>query len=403
MASPNHDGAREKVTSKLPASLRQELKTRAAQLGIDMQVAVREAVEQWRARPAEQNPNVDTSGAESWNTWLPAGLPDAVKADCANRGISFVQGLAQAIRVWVDSHGVPLTELTIPQYTRRIVCCNQKGGVGKTTVAAGIGQAIALGLPETKAMPGKTMGLPEIRGLRTLLVDYDPQGHLTAQLGVKQIAPGTESLVTHMVDRERVTGNLLDQVVPIAPELFDGRLCLLPSSFDAFLLDSRLGSVRGPRETSLQRALAPLEKHFDVIVVDAPPNLGLAMDAGLYYAHRRKNEPKKASGVLIPVEAEDSSADAYVMLDGQIRTVCLDYEVDIDRLGLVVNKYDKRKGYVATHSLDEWQALGDPAVLAVIPDLKEQREAVHLKQPLLQYAPTSTQAQRMREIRRRLG
>ncbi len=399
MASPYTGGEREKVASKLPPLLRQELKTRAAQLGIDMQDAVTEAVEQWRARAAGNDAPVDTSRADSFNTWLPAGLYDAFKADCTARGISFVQGLAQAVRTWVDSHATPLTELTIPQYTRRIVVCNQKGGVGKTTIAGGLGQAIALGLP---ASTGSSKA-PAFPSRRTLLVDYDPQGHLSSQLGIKQIPPGTESLVTHMVERDRVTGSLMDQVVPVEADHFENRLFLLPSSFEAFLLDSRLGSVRGPRETSLQRALAPLEEHFDTIVIDAPPNLGLAMDAGLYYAHRRKNEQPGTSGVLIPVEAEDSSADAYGMLDSQIRTVCLDYEVDIDRLGLVVNKYDSRKGYIATHSLAEWQALGTPPVLSIVPDLKEQREAVHLKQPLLMYAPTSIQAQRMREIRRGLG
>ncbi|WP_285740884.1 ParA family protein [Kitasatospora phosalacinea] len=399
MASPYSDGEREKVASKLPPTLRQALKTRAAQLGIDMQVAVTEAVEQWLSREAGQDATVDTAGADSFNTWLPTGLYDTFKAECTSRDISFVQGLAQAIRAWVDSHAAPLTELTIPRLTRRFIVCNQKGGVGKTTVAAGLAQAIALGLPATTG----ASKLPAIPGLRVLLVDYDPQGHLTEQLGCKQIAPGTESLVTHMVERERVVGSLMDHIVPIAPDYFEDRLFLLPSSFEAFLLDSKLGGVRGPREALLQRALAPLEEHFDVIVIDAPPNLGLAMDAGIYYAHRRKNEAKGNSGVVIPVEAEDSSAHAYMMLDGQINTVSLDYEVDIDRLGLVVNKYDVRKGYVVATALEQWQSLQDPPVLTVVPDLKEQREAVHVKQPLLQYAPSSTQAQRMREIRRRLG
>jgi chromosome partitioning protein len=364
-----------------------------------MQEAVADAVDQWLARPADTNATMDTTSAESWNTWLPAGRYGAVKTECAARDISYTQGLAQAIRGWVDSHSAPLTELKIPQYPRRIVVCNQKGGVGKTTIAAGVGQAVALGLP---ASTGASK-LPALRPRRTLLVDYDPQGHLTSQLGVKQITQGTENLVTHMVDRERVTGTLLEQIVPIAPEYFGERLWLLPSSFDAFLLDSRLGSVRGPRETSLQRALAPLEEHFDTIVIDAPPNLGLAMDAGLYYGHRRRNEEPAASGVLIPVEAEDTSADAYRMLESQILTLSMDYDVVIDRLGLVVNKFSKGKGYVATHSLAQWQALRTPPVLGIVPDLKEQREAVHVKEPLLMYASASRQAQCMREIRRRLG
>lgn len=65
----------------------------------------------------------------------------------------------------------------IPQ---RKVVINQKGGVGKTAIAAGIAEAMAED------------------GMRVLLVDYDPQGHLTDQLGIEQLPPGTDSLVLHM-------------------------------------------------------------------------------------------------------------------------------------------------------------------------------------------------------------
>jgi chromosome partitioning protein len=86
------------------------------------------------------------------------------------------------------------------------------------------------------------------------------------------------------------------------------------------------------------------------------------------------------------------------MLDQQIEALCEDLSLDVDYLGLVVNLYDSRRGYVATSSLDSWKAIGDPRVLAVIGDLKEQREAVRKRMPLLSYAPLSDQAEAMRQV-----
>jgi chromosome partitioning protein len=125
------------------------------------------------------------------------------------------------------------------------------------------------------------------------------------------------------------------------------------------------------------------------------------MDAALYYGHRRSGEPAGVSGAIIPVLAEDSSATAYGMLAGQIEDLRLDLNLDIDYLGIVVNLYDGRRGYVATSSLKAWKELGDPPVLAVINDLKEQREAVRQTRPLLSYAPHCEQAEAMRQIARR--
>jgi chromosome partitioning protein len=381
MASPYPDGDREKVASKLPSALQQQLKVRAAELTLDIQEAVEAAITAWRTNEP-RGFEVDTAGAKSFSTWLPPGLYEDFKTTCTARGVSYTQGLAQSVQDWLDSNPSP-QHAARPADPERKIVVNQKGGVGKTAVSAGIGQAYAED------------------GKRVLIVDFDPQGHLSEQLGVPQIEPDHDSLVSHMCGDGQ--GDLRDLVVVIDDLRFEKRLHVLPACFDGFLLDAKVAVVamqkRGfQKEAALEMALRPLESDYDVIIVDCPPSLGIAVDAALYYGRRRREEPKGRSGVIIPVLAEDSSMTAYSMLDQQIDDLCGDLSLEIDHLGLVVNQYDSRRGYVATSTLDEWKSVGDPRVLAVIGDLKEQREAVRKKMPLLSYAPHSDQAEAMRQV-----
>jgi chromosome partitioning protein len=381
MASPYPDGDREKVASKLPSALQQQLKVRAAELSLDIQDAVEAAITNWRAHDAS-SAEVDTAGARSFSTWLPRGLYEDFKDTCTSRGVSYTQGLAQSIRDWLDVNPSPQHGGAVTDPERKIVG-NQKGGVGKTAISAGIGEAYAEA------------------GKRVLIVDFDPQGHLSEQLGVPQIEPDHDSLVSHMCGEGH--GDLRDLVVVIEDPRFQKRLHVLPACFDGFLLDAKIAVVatqkRGfQKEAALELALRPLEADYDVIIIDCPPSLGIAMDAALYYGRRRRGESAGVSGVIIPVLAEDSSATAYSMLSQQIEDLCEDLSLDVDYLGLVVNQYDSRRGYVATSSLDAWKAIGDPKVLAVIGDLKEQREAVRKRMPLLSYAPHSDQAEAMRQV-----
>lgn len=271
---------------------------------------------------------------------------------------------------------------------RRKIVANQKGGVGKTALSSGIAQAFAEG-DEYKALSLKGLGR------RTLVVDFDPQGHLTKQLGLEPLPMDRDTLVKHMTGEAQ--GDIRELIVPIIDERFGKRLYLLPASADAFLLDVKLSTTRA-RESSLERALEPLEENIDEIVIDCPPSLGLTMDCAIYYGRRRDGEEQGKSGVLIPVEAEDSSADAFTLLTNQIEDLGEDMRIPIEYLGLVVNKYDSRRGYIATSSLEQWQNIGDPRVIGVVPDRKEQREAVRAKEGLLTYASTSSQAEIMREI-----
>jgi chromosome partitioning protein len=384
MTAPYDPSDREKVVAKLPSELRKELKVRAAELDTDIQDAVTRGVEAWRR--SKSRPLVDTTGGTSFATYLPSGLYDKLKKDCKSRGISYNQGIAQSVRLWLDEHPSPRPKPQRITGARRIIFGNQKGGVGKTSVSAGVAQALAES------------------GHRTLLIDFDPQGHLTKQLGHPLIDIEAPSLAKHMLGEVK-SGALAELLVPIKGGDFEDHLWLLPACKDAFLLDAKLATSRFVRikETALEKALEPLEGDFDFIVVDCPPSLGYSMDTAIYYCRTRDGEEADSSGIVIPVLSEDSSADAYDMLEEQIDDLIEDLEIDIAQLGFVVNMYDSRKGYVATSSLEEWQKVGEPPVLAIVPELKDQREAVRVKAPLLAHAPYCEQAEAMRTIARRIS
>ncbi|MFE3412405.1 ParA family protein [Streptomyces mirabilis] len=418
MSSPSTSSDREKVVSKLPGWLRQNLKIRAAQHGIDIQTAVEQGIRDWCSL-ASTLATLDTAAADSFSTFLPPGQWEEFRQIATDRRVSLIQGLAQSVQLWLDTNPAP--DIQRPAITRRFVVCNQKGGVGKTAITAGLGEALAedsnslhpvrVAKALTKALRASETNAGEAEpgddpldienlpgpGMRVLLVDFDPQCHLTNQLGATPLPLNGDSLTNHMAGDPK--GELRDLIVSVDDDVFDGRLHLLPACNDAFLLDVRLSAVRA-RESALERALAPLESDYDVIIVDCPPSLGLSMDAAAYYGRRRDAEKPGQSGALVVVQAEDSSADAYELLTTQVDDLRSDLQIDIDYLGIVVNLYDSRRGYIATSSLQGWVDIKDPRVVGLIGDLKEQKEAVRVKKPLLSYAPKSQQAVGMRALAR---
>lgn len=128
---------------------------------------------------------------------------------------------------------------------RIIAVANQKGGVGKTTSTINIGY-----------------GLKKL-GKRVLLIDMDPQAHLTYSLGISN----NES--KHTVYDLLKGGCSIDKVKTEINEV-----TIIPSTLDLSGADMELASVPG-RENLLKEALGDYIKNFDYVLIDCPPSLGL--------------------------------------------------------------------------------------------------------------------------------
>jgi len=379
MTHPSTDESREKLLVNLAPELRRDLRIRAAEHGLNMQDATASAISAWLEQPPGRE--VETYKPKSWGVFLPLGMPSRFTAECDRRGVTKTQGIAQAITFWLEAYPTPATRLT-EQPVQRILVGNQKGGVGKTFISLGLAQACAEA------------------GKRVLLVDYDPQGHLSSRLKIDGLPPGGESLLTHM--KGKAERHIARSLVALPHERFGGRLHVLPADTDAFLMDADLAVMQIGRDRALTNALAPIEADYDVVILDGPPNLGMAMDLAIHYVQRRPGELIERSGMLIPVWTDKASFNAYSLLTKQIAAVEKKTEVVIDQLGFVVNAYDSRKGTVARAFYDAWSDLTTPGTLATLKDAVEGREASDYEIPLLEYAPDCQQAQVMRTLAKEL-
>lgn len=237
---------------------------------------------------------------------------------------------------------------------RVVAVHNFKGGVGKTTTAVTLA------------------GLMAAEGQRTLLVDLDPHGSLTTYLGLDpdSIDVSVYTLFKDRADR-RTRSHYRDVLHATAYE----NLTLLPAATALATLDRQLGTQDG-MGLVLAQTLGELKAHYDQVLIDCPPMLGVLMVNALAACEK----------LLIPVQCEFLALKGLERMLHTLKMISRARGGEVPKL-IVPTMYDRRTRASGEALQVLREQYGDAVWSEVIPVDTQFREASKVGRPLSLWQP----------------
>ncbi len=235
------------------------------------------------------------------------------------------------------------------------VVFNQKGGVGKSTIACNLAAIAAA------------------RGRRTLVIDLDTQGNASRYLlgdAVAEASPNVADFFEQSLNF-RVRTLPIESFVHATP--FEN-LFVMPAS--PVLADLQGKLEARSKILKLRKALDELDE-FDEMVIDTPPALNFYTRSALI----------AADGCLIPFDCDDFSRQALYGLMEEVEELREDHNEDLRVEGVVVNQFQPRTNLpqrIVQELIDE----GLPVLDTMLSSSIKVRESHEASRPLVHFAPS---------------
>jgi len=261
-----------------------------------------------------------------------------------------------------------------PISTRIFTVANQKGGVGKTTSAVNIGAALAMG------------------GLRTLIIDLDPQGNASTAFGIsRDEVNGMYEVITidlPIADAAlKIPGYPHLEVIPATQSLANAEVELVPMVARELRLKKAL--------TTYLNECAQRGERFDYVIIDCPPSLGLLTINALVAADE----------LLIPIQCEYYSLEGLTLLLHTVSLIQEHLNPNIKLSTIVLTMFDGRTRLANDVADEVRKHYPDQLIDIPIPRAVRVSEAPSYGQTVMTYDPASNGAEAYalvaREIARR--
>ena len=237
----------------------------------------------------------------------------------------------------------------------RHVVFNQKGGVGKSTITCNLAAISAH------------------QGLRTLVVDLDPQGNSTRYL----LGAGADAVVGTVADYFEETLKFSVRPKTASDFVMDTPwkgLQLMPSHARLDELQTKLESRH--KIYKLRDGLDELSARFDRIYIDTPPALNFFTRSALIAAER----------CLIPFDCDDFSRRALYALLDNVQEIQADHNRNLQVQGIVVNQYQPRAN-LPQRLVQELVAEGLPVMQPYLSASVKIRESHDQSRPMIHLDP----------------